>query len=405
MRRTSVLRALSLLLGLLLGCAIVELLARLFFDAPPSVHLAEDSGHQRRLAEENDHPRTGRLKSVTLDREGTIYFSTPTGVRLRANTRVVIENNLVSGKTVEVRTNALGYRNPEIGPKRDERVLVLGDSITLEDYLDEDETWVREVEKLSRRSGRPLEVINAGVGGASLASELALFSETGIGTDPDVVLIAWYLNDVQGSPGVWRQAPPGILAYSRAMQIAFDRLSFLQPLAVNEPSQAKINRWYAGLKDLPTSDGDPSTDPRAFNRLILEAFWDWGSAWNEEAWDYMRPLFAEFRQLSEQHGFALKIVAFPVRYQVTAAAPDDWPQRRLKAIGAQLGIPVLDLLPVLRRAQQDSPQSLFLDHCHPGANATEVIGRAILDFLREPSSSPGGSASPAGGAAASRQQP
>lgn len=370
------------LAGVVLGLAAAEGLVRLLVPAPPAARVAEDSDFESRLRAENASPRDARLKSITLDGEGTIYFATPTGVRLRANTHVVIENNLVSGKTVDLRTNALGFRHRALTAKRDERVLVLGDSITLQDYLDDDETWVRAVEDLSRRSAHPLEVINAGVGGASLASELALLTETGVKAEPDVVLLAWYLNDVQGSPGVWNHAPPGVLKHSRLAQIAFQGLPFLRPLTINEPSQAKINRWLAGLSHLPRADGDPATDPKAFNELIVRAFWDWGSAWSDDAWQHMRPLFEELRRQADVHGFRLRIVAFPLREQVTARYDYDWPQQSLKAVAAELDIPVLDLLPVLRAAQATTPESLFLDQCHPGSNATPVIAEAIYEFLR-----------------------
>lgn len=375
-------RVLLVLGGVVLGLAAVEIAVRVMLPAPPSVQVAETSAFEARLAAENANPRSVRLQSLTFDREGTIYFSTPTGVRLRANTHAIIENNLVSGKTVEVRTNSLGYRSAEIGAKTDERVLVLGDSITLQDYLDEDETWVRGVETLSRQSGRPLEVVNAGVGGASLASELAILTETGVTVEPDVVLLAWYLNDVMGSPGVWLDSPPGPLKYSRTMQLAFRTLTLLRPLAVNEPSQPKIARWLTGLSKMPTSDGDPGTDPKAFNRIIVRAFWDWGSAWNPDAWEQMRPLFEEFKRQADARGFRLAIVAFPLREQVTANYVYDYPQERLEEIGGRLDIPVLDLLPILREEQARTSESLYLDHCHPGANATPVIASAVLQFLR-----------------------
>jgi hypothetical protein len=114
----------------------------------------------------------------------------------------VIENHSLSKRRIEIRTNSLGYRNPEIGEKRGLRVLFLGDSVAFGDFLPEEETFVRLVESKARAEGENWEVINAAVGAVSLENELAILKETGIGLEPDVVVLGFYLNDFLESPGV-----------------------------------------------------------------------------------------------------------------------------------------------------------------------------------------------------------
>ena len=60
----------------------------------------------------------------------------------------------------------------------------------------------RLVERLSAEGGEPPETINADVGTIGLEEELAILMETGIQTQPDVVVLDMYLNDVLPSPGV-----------------------------------------------------------------------------------------------------------------------------------------------------------------------------------------------------------
>lgn len=94
------------------------------------------------------------------------------------------------------------YRNREISSKTKPRVLFLGDSITFGDYLPEEETFVRRVETLSVNGARPLETVNAGIGAIGLQNALSILMEMGIGIDPDVVVIGFYLNDFRPPPGI-----------------------------------------------------------------------------------------------------------------------------------------------------------------------------------------------------------
>jgi hypothetical protein len=89
---------------------------------------------------------------------------TPAGTRLRANMRVKILNERLTKRDIDIETNSLGYRNRELQEKTLTRVLFLGDSITFEDYAQEAETWVRQVETRSWGTPLPLETINASKG-------------------------------------------------------------------------------------------------------------------------------------------------------------------------------------------------------------------------------------------------
>jgi hypothetical protein len=96
----------------------------------------------------------------------------------------------------------------------------------------------------------------------------------------------------------------------------------------------------------------------------------------------MYPIFAEFKRLSVVHGFQLFLIAFPVRPQVEADFIYDYPQRQVKHIAGQLTIPVLDTLPILRKAHRESSEELFYDVCHHTSYGSRIIAKAISDFLR-----------------------
>ena len=97
----------------------------------------------------------------------------------------------------------------------------------------------------------------------------------------------------------------------------------------------------------------------------------------------MTPLFQRFRQLGDERGFQPLMLIFPVRLQVQAEFIEDYPQQKLQEIAERLDIPLLDLLPILRREYRLSRERLFHDQCHYTVYGDRVVGEAVLAFVRE----------------------
>ena len=313
--------------------------------------------------------------------QGGLYVETPTGRRLRPNTTARIERHLLSRKPIEIRTNSLGYRNREIGPKIGTRILFLGDSITFADYLEEGESFVRLVEILGRGRGRDWETINAGVGGVSLATELAILVETGLSVEPDVVVLGWYLNDFLDSPGVDVRSLPALARRSRLAYLiaAVARVDRGTPV-----SASAVARWHGAWREREMErlmGGDPAR--REFFRLVDRHFEDWGGAWSSAAWNETIVLLEEFAALAREHGFAPAIVAFPVAPQVAAPFDTGQPQARLAQTAESVGVPFLDLLPTLREASKLSTVPLFYDQCHHTPRASRIVAEHVEAWLAE----------------------
>ena len=151
-------------------------------------------------------------RPVAAATRDVLTIPTERGFRHNPNSEVVVENTPARpGVTVVYRTNSLGYRNRELGPRGNPRILFLGDSVTFGLGVNEDETFVRMVEVLARRDGKPWETVNASVSGLGTNGEIAVFPETGLSTQPDVVILGFYLNDFLESPGIYLTVLPGLL--------------------------------------------------------------------------------------------------------------------------------------------------------------------------------------------------
>ena len=380
--REAALNGAMILTGVLIGVIFGEIGSRLVLPAPTRVTL-----------------KTTGNATTAGPRRDVFMIPTDRGFRHAPNSEVVVVHPATPDTPTLYKTNSLGYRNPEIGPKRGERILFLGDSITLGLALNEADTFPRLVEDLARRDGLGWETINAGVNGLGTNGELAVLSETGLSVSPDVVVLGFYLNDFLESPGIYLTRLPGPLERSvLAHQLAnvASRLLYLSPSERDEldsPPMLKppdeIYAWQDEFRRrstvLPT-DRPPDAAAVALQEEVLRHFEDWGGAFSPHVWGKLEGLIAEFARLSREHRFRFRVVAFPVRHQVEATPLFDYPQRRLREITRALDIPLLDLLPRLRDEHArskttDSP--MFFDQCHLTPRGSRIVARSMYEFLRE----------------------
>ncbi len=298
--------------------------------------------------------------------------------RLRTNVDAVIANHKLSGQPVRISTNSLGLRHPELGPKNSNRLLFLGDSITLADYLPDDLTFVRLVKELASKDGRNWECVNAGIGAVGLDSEVALYFEIEDTVDPDIVVLNLYLNDFSDSVA-WVDRLPAVFHHSYL--VTYTTTIVMQTralLADDDPATQRLDGWRKEFEDRLNAKERP---PTPLERQALTRFRDWGGAWSHHTWDAMRPTLEQLASDTQASNRRLLLVLHPVRDQVESMELDDTPQRYFLDLAADLKLPALDLLPSLREADTTNHQPLFFDHCHHTQRGAEIVADEIYRAL------------------------
>jgi len=141
-----------------------------------------------------------RLAGVSV---GTVQINRAT-VRRSADPRLLFELRpaaFVRGE-VEYRIDALGLRGPETTvekPAGVRRVAVLGDSIAFGYWVAEVDAFPRQLEAMLRgRSAGRVEVLDFGVPGYNLDQEIEALRTKALAFSPDVVVVAFCLNDLEG---------------------------------------------------------------------------------------------------------------------------------------------------------------------------------------------------------------
>ncbi|MBI4230499.1 MAG: hypothetical protein HY608_06660 [Planctomycetes bacterium] len=262
---------------------------------------------------------------------------------------------------VEVRTNALGIRDREIGPKRagERRLLCLGDSFTHGAQVSRDETFCQVLE---RSLGEPWEVVNAGIPGYETAHERIFLHNDLWGLEPDAVLVNFYQNDVTG----WRVGADG------------DRLRLLDGNGAFLPAPS----WHSRIRNRLCSRSH-------LYYIVWRALRD-AHVWREapdaqadpEAWSATEGNLRALVEECRAHSIPVGVAVLPWYGRVLQESVDrNDVHRRVPEVCAAIGVPYLDLLPSFL---EDGRASLYyrIDG-HFAHDGHALAAQEIERFIRE----------------------
>ncbi len=308
------------------------------------------------------------------------------GYRLRPGQSVVYTTREFS---TPIAINGEGVRDEPIGPKApgETRIVVLGDSLVLAVQVPHEATFCQRLEaRLNARApaGTRYRVINAGVQGYGPVEELLFYRRVAARFDADVVLVSTFVaNDaVEAFDAAWRldgmRAPTAavrdetertlrrIVRRSMVLQIArqrYDQLRF-RAGARGEPNRP-VGSYLAtppsyitgGLEVAVRALGELDRDVRAGGARLAIAL-----------------MPARF-QLDPAEFERLRVVTEPTAGPLLV----DGATERFRAAVAPLGVPTLDLLPILKAA----PHGQFFVHTvHFTPAGHETVAAALDAFLQ-----------------------
>jgi lysophospholipase L1-like esterase len=255
---------------------------------------------------------------------------------------------------VPVKINSTGLRDREFGiakPADTFRVLVLGDSTTFGWGVRQEKTFAKLLEnKLNERPppGWPkhVEVINAGVGNYNTAQEVAYFMERGRLYKPDMVILAFFINDAEPTP----RQETSWLAQQSCLYVFVS--SFWDGILRELHLRASYRDYYRSLYQ----DGAPGW--MACQRAVRE-------------------LMAACR--AEQ--IDLRIAIIPELHSIGAVYEFRNVNDLIRRVARDGRVPVIDLLDGI--SVQDPP-SLWVSpaDAHPNARAMEMFATQLNEAVR-----------------------
>lgn len=286
---------------------------------------------------------------------------------------------------VEVKMNGKGFRSKEEEYARasgKKRIVVLGDSYALGYGVSEEAGFASQLDRIL---GGDVEVVNLGMSGYSTDQELLLLEREGVRYDPDLVIVAVYLNDVYDNLiryyNEWYGKP----------RFVIDRRGELRLTGVPVPRFEGPSSLIVFIRRSCCSLHDLVSVGRDFKRL------EWFSLFDRRfaaagRWEVTERLLEEIARVADSHGASMLLVAIPMVEQIDAqagrhpgiAARDfdlEGPQEHLRRFAAGAGIEMIDLLPLLRREARSRPLYFRADN-HWNEEGHRIAAEAIAPPAR-----------------------
>jgi hypothetical protein len=251
--------------------------------------------------------------------------------------------------------NSLGFRDYEHSVESDGayRIAVLGDSIAAGLHVAAyEDTFPSLIEADLRRRGMRAEVLNFAVSGYKTVQEVEMLRTRGLAFDPDLVLLAYSLNDHQKVDTV-------IVRTLRELQ-----------LKRNVVDEGSAPPWLIR-----------SALYRVVRYVLFESFRDGddGSTRRPLAEHDLEAPFGRLAELARNQDFRVLVTVFP-RFHGLSAYAWEAEHRLVADASARHGFLHLDLLERYRKCRTGGPR-LSRDTWHPTAYGHRCAATEIADFI------------------------
>jgi len=273
-----------------------------------------------------------------------------------------------------VQTNSDGLRNAEeVDPHAELTILAVGDSFTFGPYVPNEDTWPAWLEHMLRTSlGPGVQVLNGGVARYTIQDEHHYLAERGLSLEPDLVIIAFYPNDISDFRGIQRdylaQAittnhSDSVLSRVRASVLDLENRLAIVQLATRFKRSMEVSevQWRQATSEAHVRK---TCDP-----FLLPAEDDPDPCWTQfDVW--IRRTISMLQAKQTQ----VLVVAIPDQRQLDGRLSATVPQDFVAAVVSEEEARFLDLLTDL--SEVSDPESLYLQRWDPVSQ--EHLGNAHM---------------------------
>ena len=319
------------------------------------------------------------------------------------------------------RINSAGFRDREFQTKKPagvKRIVFLGDSVVYGYGIESEGTIPKELEKIFRENGQPVEVLNFGVSGYETEQSVEFFKTTALAFQPDLVIVGYTLNDsiyasmeldffhdqlgrrVRLERKEFRKRFWGFLfRHSRLMSFLDERLQ-LQKNFKHFRSYEDKDIWHY-LEDRNIASRDPMNSPYQQLRTAIEkeaaekgtsakglrsmlGFLGIGNdLFYASHWNVSQKALLELQRLSGDNGFSLAAVIFTYMAEPEHYALDP-AHDFLKAQFSGMGIKNLEVRSEVFEAwKREGREAIMNDPIHFTARGGEVVAKALYGQIKD----------------------
>lgn len=301
------------------------------------------------------------IMNTLTGKVSTVVPISMTGLlRLSDNDKIVYElkpNAEGLSKFVTVKTNPDGFRDKTYSLEKANdvyRIAIIGDSITFGIGVAQEEIFSERLEtSLHNLCGKnKVEVINFGVPAYNTTQELEVLKIRALPYKPDLVIIAYYLNDIFPPVDISRDLEFSLKGFfykhSHLFRLVYDRI--------------KESGWQSDRK-------------MSYTQELAVNYSDDSKLWQER-----KSEFKEFRKISEENNFKVIFMLIPSMIDFGDGYPFRGIDNRVLNEARKNEFLILDLLPFFKGQDPEKLCVLKADR-HPNPTGHKIIADAIYGFL------------------------
>lgn len=314
-------------------------------------------------------------------------------VVLRASVHPDLQYELTPGASgriwgTDFKINSQGFRGPEPSNNPStKRVIVLGDSIAFGNNLPLEDTFPFQLQQRLVSRGRDLEILNFGVFGYDTVQEVASLEARGLKYHPDLVVVAYCLNDISIS-SVDRES----VHRRQSTRFRFLYASRLAQLISNSIETIRAKSWLKTMNDPEVfhREYENQIDPIGDDESELLDLMKQAPKWPSTTWygdrDRVGRLRFGFRRLtriSQENGFPVVIMIIPLLLDNGGTYSHRTAHRIVEMEARRAGFDVIDLSDEYMRAGMGNLKISAGDVLHPNKAGHNIIADSLSDFLGE----------------------
>ncbi len=261
----------------------------------------------------------------------------------------LVPNIEIEAHGVMVNTNSFGMRDSEPNPKRNKRIIVLGDSFSFGFQVSQEKIFPYLIEQALQTKDQKYEVLNLAVSGYALKDEVITLKYKGMKWKPEVIIVGYVMNDpevepIQQIPAYFRE--PSWWQYSHVMRL-FAR------------GKKRIEIMFKGGGD--------------YYRYLHT---------DQKSWTSVLNGFDSIRQMADGNNAKVVVILFPDLWHKWDKYPYLDLHKQVAASARDEGFEVIDLLEYF---SPYSPSELRVSGSdgHPNELAHTLTAQAILEYLGE----------------------
>lgn len=260
------------------------------------------------------------------------------------------------------KSNRLGFRDVDHElekPPGVYRILILGDSIAqglnVKEYH---ETFPAQLQHTLSRGGFNVEVLNFAVAGYNTQQEVEILKEKGLQYEPNLVLVAYCLNDRWRNDG----------SILKNLMLKERKTVDTAELGENHLLKSALYRFirFGIFRSDPRDEEGDKEKAKIFKALGK---------------DTVDQSFRELARLSGEHGFDVLVALFPRFVDNPDEYGDMEKHEKVRGICEELGFRYLDLLETFQKAYRIEGKELWTDSFHPDAKGHRYAALAMGAFI------------------------